>query len=217
MSPAPNPTPIQASAPDIARRVGLILGGLAALVALRFLRDPRLVPLIGPLWTRLTRTVRRFDRLMTRIAANRLPKPRPPRPHRPKPATARPANPLPTGYAWLIRAIPYEAAGYASQLNYLLAEPATVALFAAHPGALRLLRPFGRMLALDALAPKRIRKKRAPKAAAPREAPPPRPPLPQHTDPSYRPSAQWPRKPWPAHRPSEPWWPAGPPRRPAPA
>ena len=38
----PNPTPIQASAPDIARRVALIVVALAALVARRFLRDPHL-------------------------------------------------------------------------------------------------------------------------------------------------------------------------------
>ena len=80
MTPAPNPAPVQALAPDLARRVGLIVAGLAALVAHRFLREPRLASLIVPLWTRLTRTARRFDRLMAKIAANRAPKPRPSRP-----------------------------------------------------------------------------------------------------------------------------------------
>ena len=42
VSPAPNPSPVQAFAPDLARRFGLIVAGLAALVAHRFLRQPRL-------------------------------------------------------------------------------------------------------------------------------------------------------------------------------
>ena len=133
MIPAPNPTPVQALAPDLARRFGLIVAGLAALVAHRFLREPRLASLIIPLWTRLTRTARRFDRLMASLAANRPSKPRPTRPHRAKPDTARATTPLPTGHGWLIRALPQEAAAYAAQLESLLAEPATADLLAAPP------------------------------------------------------------------------------------
>jgi hypothetical protein len=200
VTPAPNPTPVQASAPDIARRVALIVAALAALVAHRFLADPRLASLIIPLWTRLTRTARRFDRLMARFAANRLPKPRPPRPRHQNPGTVRP-TPFPTGYGWLLRALPHEAATYAAQLEALLAEPAVAALLAACPAAGRILRPLGRMLALDALAPKRNRPKRSPQAETPR-VPPQRAPIPwRHDDASYRPSAQWPRRPWPAARP----------------
>jgi hypothetical protein len=162
------PAPVQAFAPDLARRVALIVANLAALVAHRFLREPRLSSLIIPLWTRLTRTARRFDRLMAQIAANRAPKPRAPSPHRPTPNTVRAAAPLPTGHAWLIRALPSEAAAYAAQLESLLAEPAVADLLAAHPAAARILRPLGRMLGLSALAPKR--------AAPPRRAATPRPP-----------------------------------------
>jgi hypothetical protein len=195
--PEPNPTPVQALAPDLARRVALIVAGLAALVAHRFLRDPRLVSLIVPLWTRLTRTARRFDHLMARLAANRLPKLRPPRLRRPKPGTAQ-ATPLPTGHGWLIRALPQEAAVYAAQLESLLAEPGVADLLAASPAAGRILRPLGRMLGLHALAPKRTRPKR-PTEAAPPHAAIPQPP----SDPSYRPSAKWPRAHWP-----RPPWPA---------
>ena len=46
---ASNPTPVQAFAPDIARRVGMIVAALAALVARRFLREPHLMALIVPL------------------------------------------------------------------------------------------------------------------------------------------------------------------------
>jgi hypothetical protein len=204
VSATPSPTPVHASAADLACRFGLIVAGLAALVAHRFLRDPRLSSLIVPLWTRLTRTARRFERLMARLAANRLPKPRPPRPHRP-PSKAAGTPQLPSGHGWLIRALPNEAAAYASQLEFLLAEPGVADLLAACPTAGRLLRPLGRMLGLTALAPKRNRPKRSTQAASPRAAPPRAPLWPTHPDPSYRPSAQWPRGPWPSHRPRAPW------------
>jgi hypothetical protein len=200
VTPTPNPTPVQALAPDLARRIALIVAGLAALVAHRFLREPRLSSLIVPLWTRLTRTARRFERLMARLAANRPPKPRPTRLHRPKPDTADAAR-IPTGHGWLIRALPHEAAVYAAQLESLLAEPGIADLLAASPAAARILRPLGRMLGLSALAPKRNRPKRRPQAASSGEASP-RAPIPwAHPDPSYRPSANWPRPHWPAAGP----------------
>jgi hypothetical protein len=66
---APLPTPLAAFAADFSRRFGLILAALAALVARRFLRQPRLVTLIVPLWNRLNRAARRCERLMARLAA----------------------------------------------------------------------------------------------------------------------------------------------------
>jgi hypothetical protein len=205
VTPAPNPAPVQAFAPDLARRVALIVANLAALVAHRFLREPRLSSLIVPLWTRLTHTARRFERLIAQITANRAQKPRPTSPHRPNPNTARAANPLPTGHGWLIRALPQEAAAYAAQLESLLAEPGVADLLAASPAATRILRPLGRMLGLTAFAPKRNAPKRnTPKPRpqpAPRAAPKRAPFTPLHDDPSYRPSANWPRAPWPTHRP----------------
>jgi hypothetical protein len=174
-----------------------------------------------PLCTYLNRAAGRFARLLARIAANRPAKPHPTkphpgkpdlnepgaqRPHRPTPEAAQPSPRLPTGHAWLIRAIPNEAAGYASQLEFLFAEPQAAAFFAAHPAFGRILRPLGRMLGIEALAPKRTRPKPKPKPRpepeTPRIPPPPRAPIAwAHPDPSYRPSAKWPRKPWPARRP----------------
>jgi hypothetical protein len=209
VSSTPTPHPVQASAPDIARRFGLIVAAIAALVAHRFLRDPRLMPLIIPLWTRLTRTARRFERLMARVATNRLRMPRPTRPGttRPRPSTPDTARPptLPTGHAWLIRAIPYEAAAYGCQLEALLAEQATVDLLAACPQATRILRPLCHMLGLAAFP----RKRRAPKPRpepTPRPAKPPNPfAKPLHPGPDYRPSAKWPRGPWPKRRSPSSW------------
>jgi hypothetical protein len=197
VTPTSNPTPIQASAPDLAVRVLLILTNLALLVAAHLIRHPRHHRVTNALWGYLNRTARRFGRLMARIAAKGPRKPRPSRPHAPRPGRVRP-TPLPTGYAWLLRAIPNEAACLASQLNAVLAEPGTADLLAACPAAARMLRPLGRMLGMESFAPRRIRPKRP--AAIPRAPEPPPPAPPQ--DPDYRPSAKWPKCHWP--RPSWP-------------
>ena len=163
MSTEPAPAPVQASAPDLARRVGLILAALAALVARRLLRHPRLGALIIPLWTRLNRAARRFERLMARLAAGALPKPR---------ASGhggchRSANALPTGRGWLVAALGSEGAAYAFQLQTLLTEPAAVELLALAPTAQRIIRPLTRMLAIGAFAPRPRPARAAPKAASP--------------------------------------------------
>ena len=117
------PTPplnLPDSAPALALRLGLILAGVVALVARRFLRMPRLMRFTILLCARLGRAARRFARLMTQ----------PKRPHRARPALtrARQTNPdrvrplaLPRGQAWLVRALGYEAAGFGSQLQAFLA------------------------------------------------------------------------------------------------
>jgi hypothetical protein len=159
---APTPAPVQAYAPDLARRVGFILATLAALIARRFLRQPRFAALIIPLWNRINRAARRFERLMTRLAAGGLPKPRASGhggPH-------RSAETLPTGRGWLVAALGSEAAACATQLQALLAEPAAVELLALAPAAQRVLRPIARMLAIGAFAP---RPRPAPMAAPRRE------------------------------------------------
>ncbi len=167
MDAAPIPAPAFAFAPDLARRVGLILAALAALAALvarRFLREPRLAALIIPLWTRLNRAARRFERLMLGLAAGTLPRPRTPRRGGP-----RQPRLLPAGRFWLIRALGPEAAACATQLQALLAEPTTTELLVRVPAAGRILRPLARLLAIGASAPRR-----RPARAVP--APPPAPP-----------------------------------------
>ena len=163
MNPAPLPATVQAYAPDLARRVALILTTLAALVARRFLAQPRLVALIIPLWRRLTRAARRFERLMARLAAGHLPKPGRSGPRGPH----RSANTIPTGRGWLIRVLGHEAAACASQLQTLLAEPAAVELLAQAPTAQRILRPLTRMLAIGAFTLRPRPARAAPNPASP--------------------------------------------------
>jgi hypothetical protein len=162
VNPAVLPTPVQAFAPDFARRLALILATLTAIIARRFPREPRLVALIIPLWTRINRAARRFERLMARLAAGTLPKP-----HRSgHGGPHRSADALPTGRFWLIRALGHEAAACATQLAALLAEPAAAGLLAEVPAAGRIIRPLTRLLAIGAFAP-RQRPARAAPASAP--------------------------------------------------
>ncbi len=167
MRPTPTPAPLQAFAPDFARRFGLILTTLAALIARRFLREPRLAAFIVPLWSRLNRAARRFERLMARLAAGRLPKPRKSGPGGPH----RGADTLPTGRGWLVRALGPEAAASATQLEALLAEPAAAELLAAAPTARRILRPLARLLAIGAFAPRPAKRPRPAPTAPPEPTP----------------------------------------------
>lgn len=134
---------------ELAHRLGVIMAGLAALVAWRFLRLPRLVGLIGPLWARLTRAARRFDRLVTRPARLLPARLRHDRSRHDRSAETR-APALPQGRAWLVRELGYEAAGFGCQLEALLNEPAMQALLATCPGAGRILAPLCRMLGVPA-------------------------------------------------------------------
>ena len=113
--------PTLSRAPDFAARLGVILAGLAALIARRFLRDPFRAPLIVPLWKRLTSATHRLDRAFARLAAGFSPRPRVASPH-PGGPHSKPA--FPTRRGWLVAALGPEAAAYASQLTSLLAEPA---------------------------------------------------------------------------------------------
>ena len=135
-----SPSDLETAAPELVRRLSVILMGLAALVAARFLRNPRLVGLIGPLWRRLTRVAGRVSRVMAR------------RPVRARVsraglgAGAPAALRLPQGRLWLVRELGWEAAGLGCQLEALLAEPGMRAVLAGVPGVGRILRPICRML-----------------------------------------------------------------------
>ena len=130
------------AAPETVQRLEMIVSAIAALIARRFLRDPKYMALIVPLWGWLNRTVRRFGRVRV-VAAPKMV----------RAALARkvsvPRVRMPTGKAWLIKALGWEAAGYGSQLQALLAEPEMAALLATVPGAGRVLRPLGRMLGVE--------------------------------------------------------------------
>jgi hypothetical protein len=100
------------------------------------------------------------------------------------------------------------AAGYASQLNHLLAEPEAAALLAASPQAARILRPLCHLLGIrPASVPPLPRRERPAAAIAPRLARQPAPTLQAprkglieastRTDPRPIPSAWSPRTPPP--------------------
>ena len=156
------PQRLQEVAPELVRQVGLILAALAAVVARRFLQNPKLVLLIVPLWHRLTKVSVRLGRVRARGLA----------PVRARQAGVRrgPAV-LPRGKAWLLHELGYEAAGHASQLAHVLSAPAAQAVLAAMPGAGRVLRPLCRMLGLPAAlavgaVPEAVMPKPAPRAVA---------------------------------------------------
>ena len=184
MSSPPIPDALRVTAPNVARGVSVIFAAIVALAAHAFLRDPVRIRLTIPIWTRLNRVARRFERLMARIAAGTFRPSRPRRtPRTPRPAGHADANPhpyahkLPSGNGWLRSALSYQGAGYAAQLDHLLTQPETAALLAQCPQAARILRPICQMLGIwpTIRAP---RKRKPPCPRQPRAAPSPRPPSP---------------------------------------
>ena len=120
-------------------------------------------------WGRIGRMVNRFENLFARWRTGTLPKPRPSRAR--APATPRETARIPTGRAWLVHVVGYEAAGRASQLQHLLARPDMAEFLHAAPQAGRILRPLCHMLGID---PPPQPPTRAPKI--PRQTRHPRPP-----------------------------------------
>jgi hypothetical protein len=167
----PPPTPS-----DLSDRFAAILEGLYRATAAA-IRGPLPGPLPGPLilliCAHLRRISARFAGLAARYAAGTLRPPRAPATepratvaHPPPPRDKPPRDPLPRGYAWLIRLVP-GAAGYGSQLQYLLSQPEMAALIAAIPQMTPLLRPLCRALAAQPTPPL---------PAYPTRTRPPRPP-----------------------------------------
>ena len=126
------------TAPELARRFAVIMAGLGALIARRFVKMPHLSGVTLLLWGRLNRAVRRLHRALTqkpgKLRAKRAPVVR-----------VRSMS-LPSGRGWIVRELGWEAATYMGQLEALLAEIGTRATLAAAPGAARILRPICRML-----------------------------------------------------------------------
>lgn len=149
MNTSPFPFHLPDTAPELARRFAVIMAGLAALVARRFLRMPHLVGLTTLLWSRLNRVVRRFHRALTSPARMHAPRKRADqaRPSQAHPSHARPSQlQLPLGRGWIVRELGWEAAGYMAQLDALLGEVANRTALADAPAAARVLRPICRML-----------------------------------------------------------------------
>ena len=167
-----NPTPLRAS--DFARRLGAILLALAALVAHGLLRDPFRAPLIVPLCTLLSRAIRRLDGAFARFAAGIAPRPRAAAPDDASPRAARPRvkSVLPTRRCWLTVALGSQAAAYATQIEFLLAEPEAAEALAGSLAARRILAPIRHMLGVVAPRPRRPRVRVRPQPAPPPPAPP---------------------------------------------
>ena len=176
-----------------ADRFAGIVDGLCRAVAAQIAGGRLAGPLIILIWTRLRHIARRFGGIAARLNAGRLRRRAAPR-RRPAQETPRPRRhrgprPLPQGFAWLIRLAPGAAAGAASQLRHLLAEPDMAALIAAAPQTGRSLRSLCWMLGVRPppdlprrrRVPPAVPAAKQPPAAAPPGAPPPTrasPPLP---------------------------------------
>ena len=106
-------SPSQAYAPDLARRVGIVVATLRTVIGRGLYGKPYLYLLGAPLWNRLSRILKRFQDLMALLAAGRLPQPRR-GPHTggaPHPENLQRGNPLPTNCGWLLIALGWEVAG----------------------------------------------------------------------------------------------------------
>jgi hypothetical protein len=88
----------------------------------------------------------------------------------PDPAAENPPRPprkrYPEAFGWLIRALPYEAACFGSQLQHQFSQPEMIALIEAAPQVGRILRPLCQILAIELppslrLPPRPPRRRRA--------------------------------------------------------
>ncbi len=140
---------------SLTERFSLSIDGLLRAVAAAIVGGRMNGAVILLVWTRIKRTETRVLALVAAIRAGRVRggwvvEAR---------ATCASAAPravppaflkVPRSFAWLIVLVPYHAAGYASQLRHLLAEPDMVALLAATPRLGKILRPLCRMLGIEA-------------------------------------------------------------------
>lgn len=165
-----SPIDLIQDAPALAARLGLILHGLMALVARRFLRQPRLMGLAVPFWSWLSRKRQRFERMVTRPIRVRAPGVAGPVGEGAK-RERKPAVAWPRGRGWLVKELGWEAAAYTSQLTALLDDSAMQAALAAMPGLARVLRPVCHVLGVTALMlpvkPRRRRARQVVRVAAP--------------------------------------------------
>ena len=166
-TPPPAPT-------SLSHHLAIIVGAMRGALAARCAKDRAAAPLILLAWTRLGRLAARFERLMAKVRAGRLPAaPFVRRRVAAVPGVFRPPGlpqplQLPRGFGWLLRLV-RETAAYSGQVETLLADPEMAALLATSPQARRILRPLCHMLAIrpgPALSIPRRRKPLAAPAAA---------------------------------------------------
>ena len=139
-------------APDLARRFAMIMAGLGALIARRFVKMPHLSRFTVLLFGRLNRAVRRLHRALSspgKVPARRV---RGDRADGTRPVQVR----LPSRRGWIVRELGWEAAAYLGYLEALLAEIETQVVLAGAPRAGRVLRPICRMLGVSAAVTPKI-------------------------------------------------------------
>jgi hypothetical protein len=156
--PTPSAT-LRGAAPDLARRLGLVLVGLCTAIKLGSAGKPLPRALFDLAYMRVNRIRNRLVHLLARLAAGWRPRPAAPRavPAEPRdpaaPRRTRVCAPalgrLPHGRTWLVRVVGYRAAGSASQLEHLLADPAMAELVATVPSVGRMLRPLCHILGIS--------------------------------------------------------------------
>ena len=154
------------TAETIAARLRMILLGLRSVLGMWTL-DAAVVVRVsaraGMVFGRIERMLARFRAGTLRIQTLHTAR---------KTAVSKPRVPaLPRRFGWLVIAGKHQAAGYASQLQHLLAEPEMAALLDAAPQARRVLRPLCRALAID--LPWTVTPPRPPKPRKPRPKPAP--------------------------------------------
>ena len=156
MDPSPTTTD------TIAAKLRMILFGLRAVLGLWQL-DAALVVRVS---AQAGRAFGRIERMLARFRAGKL-RTGATFPNRKAPEATNPrASALPRKFGWLVIAGKHQAAGYASQLQHLMAEPEMAELLEASPQARRVLRPLCRALAIEltwTVTPPRPRKPRKPR------------------------------------------------------
>ncbi len=194
-------TPLPPAALALADRLARLIDGLCKAVAARGPGAFLATPLLVLLWSRLKQASARILRVAARARAGKRPTPRatPRYPAAHQPAQTPPRR-LPHRAGWLLGPVP-DARAFASQLQYLLAQPDMAALLEAAPGIERLLRPLCRMLG--------VARPKPPPRSTPQSRPAPRKPPPA-PPPAREELARWRLRPRraPPTAPSTPWSPS---------
>ena len=137
---------------SVTERFSLSIDGLRRAVAARIAGGAMQAAMIMMVWSRLRRIETRVLALIAAIRAGRVRTQRvgvERRAVRPSVPRLPSVSHLPRGFAWLLPMVPYEAAGFASQLRHVLSDPEMVGLLAASPRLGEILRPLCRMLGLE--------------------------------------------------------------------
>jgi hypothetical protein len=156
-------------------RFALPLQGLYAAVAARYRSVGWTIPMVVLVCNRIRRVERLVVELLALFLAGALPDETVPevltRAKRARTGCVAKER-IPRGYGWLIRMIPYVAAGYAGQLRLALADPEMMALLAASPKARQALRVLCHMLMIEpeVIAPKVSAAKLDDAAVAPQDS-----------------------------------------------